>query len=222
MILSFPNVETTYPAKRQISPDVNSVLALDVQLTPVTSGPMKGWSKFTVTGDQPEAGGMRYFELGFPDYPDPLPYTGLDYDLIIPVAEYPNLAQLETDLVAVANGSTGPVIPNKAPGSFQFDFSKKPMIADIDPGWTPIGMTVAPPVGDLATHVSLRHKMDFQAGTYGFLSLNGVAAPANQLALLPSNWGRAMNLQLQAQVLQPGSVTVYLRNLAVSMSDRPF
>lgn len=69
MILIFPNIEVKYPANKQISTDVNSVLANDVQLTPVTSGPMKGWSKFTVTGDHAEAGGMPYFELGFPNYP---------------------------------------------------------------------------------------------------------------------------------------------------------
>lgn len=82
-----------------------------------------------------------------------------------------------------------PDLANKAPGSFQFDFTKQPPIADIDPGWTPIGMPVAPPAPDTVTRISLRHKMDFSDGTYSFLSLNGETAPVNGIGLVSSKLG---------------------------------
>ena len=39
--------------------------------------------------------------------------------------------------------------------------------------------------------------------------------------LLSENWENACAIQIQTEILEPGTVTVYYRNITLSLSDEP-
>lgn len=177
------------------------------------------------------AGGMACAQLGWPDVPN-LAFAGLDYEAYVSAADLSFLRVLETDLKACLNPwVSGPNISNVANWSVQKNLAEGGMwqIDDVNGNWIDTGFNPGPLSPDVWVPVSLRFSVNWTGGTYSVLSISEsgktglIQAPQQNIALLPSNWGKALNAQLPQTCLNmAGAVNVQIRNALVTLSDEAF
>jgi hypothetical protein len=144
-----------------------------------------------------------------------LPYSGLDAEVYVSPADMANLGRLELDLKrCIVTGKVGDFSGqlNLSTGSFQ-----------ISPNWKDSGFY--PILPSAWTKLRFRHYMT--ATAYSFLSAKWggsefEVSPADQGQLLLSEaWENVCAVQIQTEILVPGEVTIYLRNITLSLSDEP-
>ena len=153
------------------------------------------------------------------------PYFGLDLDIYVSPHDMDNLARLELDVKRCIVAGHGKTISNIGDGSTQWNRSAgcwqidKPGGGWVDTAFEPI----LPPTW---THLSFRHWMD--GAKYSVLSTNwggmafNVPASMQNIPLLSSNWDAVVAVQIQFELFTPGVVTVYARNISLSLNDKPF
>lgn len=231
----------TIPAFTEIQSDVNSVLAKDFEATVIPSGAYAGWLKITNSSNAAMGGGLAGWKLPFPNVGSTqLTYAGLDLNVLIPDADYPFLARMEIDTIAVANSapasaiSTNPAtwVANKADTSAQCNQSENWMwqVDQVVSGgykWTDTGVVLTPP-SNQPFSLSFRYKWDFANGNSSVISVaqNGVLMPIpaamQGIALQTSNWASVIAVQLQTEILQAGGLSVLYKNIFLTLSDQPF
>lgn len=144
-----------------------------------------------------------------------LPYSGLDAEVYVSPADMAKLGRLELDLKrCIAPGKVGDFSGqlNLSTGSFQ-----------ISPNWKDSGFYLILP--STWTKVRFRHYMTATAYSFQSVKWGGSefeVSPADQgQALLSEAWANVCAIQIQTEILVPGEVTIYLRNITLSLSDEP-
>ena len=119
----------------------------------------------------------------------------------------------------------GKKIPNVGNGSTQLNFSNGFWQIDKSGGgW--VSTAFEPVLPPCWTRLSFRHFMDSKK--YSVLSTNWggmqyvVPGDMQNLPLGESDWAAVVAVQLQTEVLQPGEVSVYFRNISLTVSAQPF
>ena len=223
MIATAKNLELQ-PWIVQTGPNINPVPADSFTATLIPGGILKvvntsskAWGGALVTCKPPEMDQVNSYAN---------PYFGLDLEIYVPPADLANLGRLELDVKrCVVPAQAGVMIPNIGNGSTQLNFSTGQWQIDKSPpGWTDTGFEpILPPAW---TPISFRHVMN--ASGYSVMSTKwgdtsfSVPASMQNLPLQESNWAQVMAVQIQTEVVAPGTVTIYLRNINLSVSDGPF
>ena len=144
-----------------------------------------------------------------------LPYSALDAEVYVAPADMAKLGRLELDLKRC-------IVPGKV-ADFSGQLNLSTGSFQISPNWKDSGFY--PILPSQWTKLRFRHVMD--EAHYSFLSakwggsLFQVPNSLGDLPLLNEAWENVCAIQIQTEILEPGTVTVYYRNIALSLSDEP-
>lgn len=217
----------TQPWLMQTGPNVNPIPADAYIASLLPSGALK----VTNVSSKAFGGALVTCKRPLPAVPGiPLPFVGLDMMAYISSFDLPNLARWELDwkgcYIGAPNATTP--IPNVPNLSSQLNFSTGQWEIDGNPpGWLPTGFkpTIKP---DVWFPISFRYFIDFPNSKFSFLSttwgMQEFTVPGNMqgVPFQVTNWQPVSAVQIQMEVLNPGSVSTLYQDLAISYSDSAF
>lgn len=208
----------------QLGPNINDPASKAFTSTLIPGGILA----VTNEADKPMAGGLVTCKTFLPPALNTLdfPYFGLDLELCVSPSSLANLGRLELDVKRWTVGAPGPSSPlaNIANESSQLNLQNGQWQIDGNPpGWRKTGFQ--PPMSPGWIPVSFRYHMD--AEKFSFLSASWdrcrfeIPAAMQNVTLETSNWGPQAGcvIQLQTEVIEPGTVTVNFRNLKFLVGD---
>ena len=216
------------PWLMQTGPNINPVPADAFIASLLPSGALK----VTNVSSKPLGGALVTCKRPVAPAPasGPLPYMGLDMMVLISSYDLPNLARWELDLKVclLPAPNANMLIPNVANFSSQLNFSTGQWQIDGNPpGWLNTGFKpIIEP--DVWFPISFRYFIDFPNSKFSFLSTTWgtqeftVPSTMQGVPFQVTNWQPVSALQIQMEVLNPGSVSTLYQDLAVSYSDQAF
>jgi hypothetical protein len=223
---SDPNLETKLWSL-ETGPNVNPVPA-DAYIASLESS---GDLKVTCASSKPLGGALVTCKRASMPYPGvQLPFLGLDMMAFVGVYDLPNLGRWELDLknCVVGAPSASTPIRNVVNGSSQVNMSTGQWQIDGDPpGWQNTGFKPTIMAG-VWFPIKFRYHVDFPNSKFSFLSVqwgnqNFSVPPGMQnVPFQMTNWQPVSAIQLQMEVMNPGSVTTLYESITLTWSDSQF
>jgi|SRR5579863_214199 len=221
MLLTIPHIEAL-PFITQNGPDINPVPADSFTSTLLPGGILA----VTNTSSKPMGGALVTCKTFLPPEFNTLalPYFGLDLDVCISPDNLARLGRLEIDIKRWVAGSTGTPLANIANCSSQLNRSTGEWQIDGNPpGWRNTGFL--PMLSPCWTPLKFRYSMSATQFSVLSTAWDGCAfdvpTSMQNVTLETSKWGPGPGcvVQLQTEILEPGTLTVNFRNIRFTISD---